>query len=180
MYRSTKTFGHDLGISCAFRQWKATHSHCSKIHGYALSFHFVFEADQLDERNWVMDFGGFKELKKMLTDSFDHKLVVANDDPAKRHFEDLHHAGIADVVILPRVGCEYFAEVAYSMAASMLRKEMGNRVRLISATVSEHGANSATYTKELNATKEIRELQAGLCAVNTNVSRVTITDEHGI
>ena len=59
-YQSTKTFGHDLGISCAFRQWRATHSHCSKIHGYALSVTMVFEANTLDDRNWVMDFGGFK------------------------------------------------------------------------------------------------------------------------
>lgn len=42
VYRSTKTYGHNAGLSCAFRQWKAN-SHCKYLHGYALSFKFVFE-----------------------------------------------------------------------------------------------------------------------------------------
>lgn len=144
-YQSTKQFGHDLGISCAFRQWGATHSHCSKIHGYALAFKFTFEAEQLDERNWVQDFGGLKSLKEVLMDTFDHKLVVANDDPHKELYMEMHQAQIADVVILPKVGCEYFAEVAFSMATAQLKLHHQDRIRLVSAEVKEHGANSAIY-----------------------------------
>ncbi len=145
-YISTKTFGHDLGISCAFRQWRATHSHCSKVHGYALSIHFEFGADTLDSRNWVMDFGGFKELKQVIMDTFDHKLVVANDDPQKDLFKEMHKAGVADVVFLNDVGCERFAEQIYHMAKSLLRQDMGDRVTLLSVEVREHGANSAIYS----------------------------------
>ena len=43
-YISTKTYKH-LG-PVAYRQWRAD-SHCNLIHGYALSFHFEFEADTL-------------------------------------------------------------------------------------------------------------------------------------
>ena len=32
MFLSTKTYGHDLGLSAAFRQWRAE-SHCRLIHG---------------------------------------------------------------------------------------------------------------------------------------------------
>lgn len=144
-YQSTKQFGHDLGISCAFRQWRATHSHCSKIHGYALAFKFTFEADHLDERNWVQDFGGLKELKEVLVDTFDHKLVVADDDPCKELFKALHESKVADVVILPRVGCEYFAEHAYHAAVALLKLHLQQRIKLISVEVKEHGANSAIY-----------------------------------
>ena len=35
MYRSSKTYGHEIGLSAAFRQWRAQ-SHCRLIHGYAL------------------------------------------------------------------------------------------------------------------------------------------------
>ena len=38
------------GYSTAFRQWRATHSHCKYIHGYALKFKVWFEGD-LDEKN---------------------------------------------------------------------------------------------------------------------------------
>ena len=145
MYQSTKQFGHDLGISCAFRQWGATHSHCSKIHGYALAFKFTFQAGELDQRNWVQDFGGLKELKNVLMETFDHKLVVAVDDPKRKELEALHEAGIADVVIVPRVGCEAFAKIAYDIAVSMLSLDFNTRIKLVSVEVKEHGANSALY-----------------------------------
>lgn len=148
-YQSTKTFGHDLGISCAFRQWRATHSHCSKIHGYALAVTMVFEANTLDERNWVMDFGGFKRIKQEIMDTFDHKLVVATDDPMFDEFQRMHELGIADVVILPKVGCEAFAQfIAQAMVEPMIKREFSDRVKLVSVEVREHGANSAIFFGE--------------------------------
>ena len=80
-FYSTKTYGNDRGLSCAFRQWRSTHSHCSLIHGYSLGFKLIFECDGLDERNWVYDFGGLKEFKAWLEKTFDHTLCVAEDDP---------------------------------------------------------------------------------------------------
>ena len=74
MYQSGKTYGHEVGFSCAFRQHKAQ-SHCKFLHGYALSFKFIFEADELDARNWVVDFGSLKSLKGWLENTFDHKTI---------------------------------------------------------------------------------------------------------
>ena len=74
LHRSTKTYGHDLGFSVAFRQWRAQ-SHCRLLHGYSLAFRFEFAAEELDPRNWVVDFGGLKGLKAMLEQNFDHKTV---------------------------------------------------------------------------------------------------------
>ncbi len=103
MFRSTKTYGQEQGLSCAFRQWRANHSHCQLLHGYALGFMFVFQADKLDERGWVMDFGGLKGLKQALQDTFDHKVVIAADDPNLEQFLDLHKLGIArDLVEVAR------------------------------------------------------------------------------
>ena len=56
MYYSTKRFS---GYSTCFRQWRASHSHCQYLHGYAMEFVVTFDGP-LDERNWVMDFGAFK------------------------------------------------------------------------------------------------------------------------
>ena len=39
------------------------------LHGYSLQFKFTFEARELDERNWVVDFGGLKPLKAWLEDT---------------------------------------------------------------------------------------------------------------
>lgn len=144
-FLSTKTYGHELGLSCVFRQWKAD-SHCNQLHGYALSFRFVFEAKELDYRNWVVDFGGLKGLKKSLQHYFDHKTVVAEDDPMREDIEALQAVGIADIIIVPAVGCEKFAEFASNLATDEL-KQLGleDRVRVVEVECSEHGANSAIY-----------------------------------
>lgn len=145
-YQSTKTYGNHIGISAAFRQWKA-HSHCKLIHGYALGFKFVFEADELDARNWVVDFGGLKPLKQILEDTFDHKVVVAEDDPHIDYFRQGHALGVLDMVVVPAGGCEKFAEMVYDVTEQWLKDAgFAPRVRLVSVEVMEHGANSAIYT----------------------------------
>lgn len=146
-YRCSKSYGHTEGLSCAFRQWRANASHCHFIHGYALAFTFVFEADKLDDRGWVMDFGNLKGLKQRLKDTFDHKLAVAGDDPELTRFLELHEAGVADVLVFPGgVGIERFAKHAFGMAQDELHQVgEGKRVRVISCTVAEHDGNSGTY-----------------------------------
>lgn len=144
-WQSTKTYGHDLGFSCAFRQWKAE-SHCRYIHGYALGFKFIFETDELDVRNWVVDFGGLKSLKSMLEDTFDHKCVIAEDDPEIEYFRQGHDLGVLELVIVPAGGCEKFAELVYEVAQQWLRDAgFAPRCRLASVEVMEHGANSAVF-----------------------------------
>lgn len=144
-YVSTKTYGHNVGLSAAFRQWRAD-SHCRFIHGYSLSFKFVFESEELDVRNWVVDFGSLKTLKGILEDTFDHKTVVAEDDPEMAWFEEAHQRGIIDLVVLPAGGCEKFAEYVYEVADGWLGDAgYKPRVNLRSVEVMEHGANSAIY-----------------------------------
>ena len=144
-YQSTKTYGNDRGLSCCFRQWRADHSHCSLIHGYSLGFRFVFEADELDERNWVYDFGNCKWIKNFLEDTFDHTLVIAKDDPELELFKQLHNKKVAKLWVLDNVGCEKFAELVYEFVAPTLNVKTNGRVKLKSVEVFEHGANSAIY-----------------------------------
>lgn len=147
-WQSTKTYGHEVGLSCAFRQWRA-HSHCSKMHGYALAFKFVFETEELDSTNWAVDFGGLRSLKGILEDTFDHKTVVAEDDPELAYFQEGHAKGVLDLVVLPAGGCEKFAEFVYEVAEQWLKDAgFAPRCRLASVEVSEHGANSALYMKD--------------------------------
>ncbi len=142
-YQSTKTYGHEQGFSCAFRQWRAA-GHCSKNHGYSLGFKFVFEGE-LDDKNWVCDFGDLKELKEQLKESFDHRTLVSVDDPHINWFFEAHALGIIDILVLESVGCEMFAKYAYDLAHNIISKKYEGRVRVVSCEVAEHGANSAIY-----------------------------------
>lgn len=144
-YRSTKTYGHEIGLSACFRQWRAE-SHCRLLHGYALAIKFEFEAEELDVRNWVVDFGGLKSLKGLLEDTFDHKLLVAHDDPLVATLQNLGDMNLAEIVMVDATGCEAFARLIFDVTEVWLRDAgYDSRVKLHSVTVREHGANSAIY-----------------------------------
>ena len=145
MHRSIKTYGNEVGLSCCFRQWRAD-SHCNKLHGYSLGFRFTFEAATLDERNWVYDFGDCKWIKAYLQDKFDHKLVVARDDPILED-EFLYTAlsNIADIRYMDNVGSEKFAESVYNHVGPKIKERTKGRVSLFRVECFEHGANSASY-----------------------------------
>jgi 6-pyruvoyltetrahydropterin/6-carboxytetrahydropterin synthase len=173
-YLSTKTYGNDRGLSCCFRQWRSTHSHCALLHGYSIGIKLIFESETLDDRNWVMDFGGLKAFKEWSEHMFDHTLVVAEDDPHLEMFLEMaelglqDQGGVCDIRVVPGVGCEKFAELAYHNMNSILhnfqkgqpwqftknnkdlisftpRYPVGRGVRLRSVEVFEHAGNSAVY-----------------------------------
>ncbi|RYB07599.1 6-pyruvoyl trahydropterin synthase family protein [Lichenibacterium ramalinae] len=146
LYRSTKFYDHSEGLSCCFRQWRAGHSHCRLLHGYALAFRFTFATRELDERNWCFDFGGLKPVRRWLHEMFDHTLVVAEDDPERDRLEALGAAGLADIRVLPAVGCEATARFVYLHVSGMVYGETDGRVWLESVEVAEHGGNSALYS----------------------------------
>lgn len=149
MYHVTKHYPHSLGLSAAFRQWRAT-SHCNQIHGYALAFTFEFAARDLDARNWVIDFGSLRPIKSWLEDTFDHRLLVAADDPEKEIMYDLARRKVANILELERVGCEAFAVLAFRKAREhLLKTGLHPRVTITKVTVAEHDGNSAGYSEPL-------------------------------
>ncbi len=145
-YYSTKTYGHNIGLSAVFRQPHADHSHCHLLHGYSLQFKFVFGCSDLDNKNWAVDFGGLKPLKAWLEDNFDHKTCVDKDDPLKSRLIDLESYGLAEIREFDGVGAEKFAEHAWRFADKLVREMTDDRCWCESAECSEHGANSAIYT----------------------------------
>lgn len=146
-YTVTKTYGHELGLSAVFRQYKA-HSHCAFLHGYALSFSVTFGCEALDESNWVFDFGALKPLKDFLAQTFDHKLVVAEDDPELFHLEQLELKGLVDITYVKATGCESFAKMVYDWTTEWLQRADHHGVWVELVRVSEHGGNSAAYHRE--------------------------------
>ena len=170
MYYSTKTYGTDRGLSCCFRQWKADHSHCSTLHGYSIGIKLIFKSETLDQKNWVMDFGGLKAFKAWADHMFDHTMLIAKDDPHIETFKALNRigggykdSGVVDLRLVDAVGCEAFAEMAYNNMKNILtnfqngnivniddqefttRYPVGKSVKLVSVEVFEHAGNSAIY-----------------------------------
>jgi 6-pyruvoyltetrahydropterin/6-carboxytetrahydropterin synthase len=156
-FKSTKLI--ELG-STAFRQWTADHSHCKYLHGYQLKTKLWFGCNELDEKNWAVDFGGLKVLKSKLQHVFDHTTTVAADDPELEVFKDLDQKGIIQLRVFENgVGIERCAEVVYEIAQEHINNLTGGRCWVDSVEVFEHEENSAIYTAAEATQKEVKEVK---------------------
>ena len=149
-FRSTKVFD---GYSTVFRQWRAEGTHCKFLHGYGVSFKVWFEGD-LDERNWVWDFGGMKRAKGTIDGMnpkawmdymFDHTTIVAEDDPNINLFKAMDESNIIQLRILPAVGAEQFANYLWVKLNNFVQEETDGRVRVVQVEFREHEKNTAFY-----------------------------------
>ena len=153
-FQSTKLFD---GFSCVFRQWKAEDTHCKYLHGYALSFRIWFEGE-LDERNWVWDFGGMKRAKSRIDglspkawmeSMFAHTTIIADHDPHLYQFQKMNTDGIIQLRILPAVGAEQFAKYIFGKINTFVLAETKNRVKVVKVEVYENERNSASYEESV-------------------------------
>ena len=149
-FQSTKLFD---GFSTVFRQWKAEGTHCRFLHGYGVSFRVWFEGD-LDERNWVWDFGGMKRAngtidgknpKEWMDYMFDHTTIVATDDPGIGGFRTMNELGIIQLRELEAVGAEQFAKYVFEKLNTFVQEETGGRVSVVRVEFAEHNKNTAIY-----------------------------------
>jgi 6-pyruvoyltetrahydropterin/6-carboxytetrahydropterin synthase len=141
---STKTFDN---FSVAIRQWRAGHSHCQLLHGYAFKVKIWFQSEELDDMNWVVDFGGFKHmgLREWLDDLLDHTLLIEKDDPYLDIFQGLETMGLCKLRIMDKMGCESLAELIFNKFNDALSKQDAGRSRVIKVEVFENEKNSAIY-----------------------------------
>jgi len=152
-FQSTKLFD---GFSTVFRQWKAEGTHCRFLHGYGVSFRVWFEGE-LDERNWVWDFGGMKRAKgtidgmnpKVWMDyMFDHTTIIAEDDPYLEQFKEMWKDGIIQLRIIPAVGAEQFAKYIYEKLNTFVKEETNGRVKVVRVKFMENNKNSSLYYED--------------------------------
>ena len=149
-FQSSKVFD---GFSTVFRQHSAEGTHCRFLHGYGVSFKITFEGE-LDNRNWVWDFGGMKRAKNQIDEMtpknwmnhmFDHTVILAEHDPELNFFRDMDEAGVLQLRVLPDVGAEKFAEYIFEKVNDFVLLETRGRVRVKKVKFMEHKKNSATY-----------------------------------
>ena len=149
-FQSTKLFD---GFSTVFRQWKAEGTHCKFLHGYGISFRVWFEGE-LDERNWVFDFGGMKRAKgnidgknpkEWMDYMFDHTTIVATDDPGIGGFRTMNELGIIQLREIEAVGAEQFAKYIFEKLNTFIQEETNSRVSVVRVEFMEHSKNTAIY-----------------------------------
>ena len=172
-YESTKVI--ELG-SCAFRQWRATHSHCRFIHGYQLIAKFWFGGSHLDDNHWLVDFGGLKDLKEQLNYLFDHTMCVAGDDPELETFKELNSKGVIQLRIFEKgVGIERTAEVVFDIAQQYINSLTSGRCWVEKVEVFEHEANSATFTAKAKA-ESVERIESPAVVAETSTGSTALPE----
>jgi 6-pyruvoyltetrahydropterin/6-carboxytetrahydropterin synthase len=153
-YISTKNFDN---FSVALRQHKAQHSHCCLLHGYAFEIKVWFastESDvdkQLDDMNWIVDYGGFKAppkgngLREWLDNMFDHTTLIEQDDPFLDVFQGLEQMGICKLIVMDKMGAESVAKLVYDKFNDKLSKTDAGRCKVIKVECFENKNNSSIY-----------------------------------
>lgn len=156
-YYSTKRF---INFSVALRQWKAKHSHCQLLHGYAFEIKVWFASNepdvdkQLDDMNWIVDYGGFKTppqgngLKDWMNYMFDHTTLIEKDDPYRDLFESMQMEGICKVHFLDKMGAESVAKLVSDKFNEVLAKTDAGRCKVVQVECFENAYNSSIYVTE--------------------------------
>lgn len=151
-FQSTKVFDN---FSVALRQHKAKHSHCQLLHGYAFEFKVWFESveeleeEQLDEMNWIVDFGIFSRngLKDWLNDMFDHTTLIEKDDPQLESFTYMQELGTMKLKVMDRMGAESMAKLVFDKFNDVFSKTEGGRIKVVKVECFENSKNSSIYTQ---------------------------------
>ena len=144
-YYSTKRFGP---ICTGRRQWRDD-GHCKFIHGYGRHVQITFTGE-LDHRQWVMDFGYLREIKQWLEEQWDHRTLIASDDPNLEDIKQLHQLGVININIMDvekgyGPGIEASCKFVYDYVNDWAMKQSRNRVKVSKVEIWEHENNSAIY-----------------------------------
>ena len=145
-YKSSKRFGP---INTGHRQWRDK-GHCSYVHGYGRYVRLTFEATELDERGWVMDFGDLRDVKSWIESEWDHRTLIAADDPVIPELKALEKVGGINLNILPKgylPGIEESCRYLYDRLNPVIQRKTNNRVEITRVEIWETEKNQAEYVR---------------------------------
>ena len=145
-YKSSKRFGP---ITTGHRQWRDK-GHCSYVHGYGRYVRLTFEATELDERGWVMDFGDLRDVKSWIESEWDHRTLIAADDPVIPELKALEKVGGINLNILPKgylPGIEEACRYLYDRLNPVIQRKTNNRVEITRVEIWETEKNQAEYVR---------------------------------
>ena len=105
---------------------------------------------ELDHRQWVMDFGYLREIKQWLEEQWDHRTLIASDDPNLEDIKQLHQLGVININIMDvekgyGPGIEASCKFVYDYVNDWAMKQSRNRVKVSKVEIWEHENNSAIY-----------------------------------
>jgi 6-pyruvoyltetrahydropterin/6-carboxytetrahydropterin synthase len=119
---------------------------CSRLHGHSWAITLTFEAQELDENGFIIDFGDLHFIKDWIDLNLDHATALKKSDPMREECEKLEEMGLLKILWLDSASCEGIAQFLYHIFQPMIEEKTQDRVRLQSLLLEEDSKNSATFT----------------------------------
>ena len=122
--------------------------HCSKIHGHNWSIIIEFEAAQLDENGFVVDFGNLKYFKAFIDEYLDHACLFSKGDSRVQDLAQSEFKDLFKILWVDNASCEGIALFLYQEFSRLLKAHEGDRVSIRSLKLYEDEKNFVSYTPE--------------------------------
>lgn len=134
-------------ICVSHRNWNSG-THCSRIHGYARTVEITIQAQELDAAQWVVDLGDLKFIRELLVEAWDHRLLVASDDPLLDDFRELEKKGALSVNVMNidkgwGPGLEGSCQFIFDQVQPVLSEKTKGRCRVSKVEIWEKSDNRA-------------------------------------
>ena len=78
---------------------------------------------------------------------FDHTLIIAEDDPELRAFQQMDKAGVARLRVIPATVLKNLQSIFLIKLMTLFKTETESRVRVTKVKFMEHGKNAAYYAE---------------------------------
>jgi len=130
-------------IPFAHRQFRHD-GRCAFIHGHNWAIEVEFACTKLDERGFVVDFGGLGFLKKWIDENLDHACLFAEADPERVALLK-NHPKLFKPLVIDSVSTEGIAKFLFETFEPMVRRELGDRAWVQQIILHEDTKNSARY-----------------------------------
>ena len=143
MITCTKTY-RDIPLS---HRQPLHRGRCSRLHGHSWAITLTFEAKEMDDNGFVIDFGDLHFLRDWIDANLDHATALKEDDPMRTSARNLRNRG-PKILWVQSASCEGIAQFLYHTFQPMIEQKTNGRVRIQSLHLEEDSKNSATYTPE--------------------------------
>lgn len=140
MFTCSKTY---RDIPFAHRQHRHE-GHCAFLHGHNWAIEIEFGCDRLDERGFVVDFGGLGFLKQWIADNLDHACLFAKSDPVREQLLK-DYPKLFRPLVIESVSTEGIAQHLFETFDPMVRQETAGRAWVRQIILHEDTKNKASY-----------------------------------
>lgn len=119
--------------------------HCSFLHGHNWSVEIEFACSSLDERGFVVDFGGLGYLKDWIARHLDHACVFSADDPVRDEVLEAFPRLFHPLIVPYSASAEGIARFLFETFDPLVRQHNGGRAWIHQLILHEDTKNSVRY-----------------------------------